>query len=207
MCPNANPNGIPNKATLFHILNCCPAFLGEKERFTWRHNSILTCIVDHLKNNPKDGMVIYADLPGHNINGTTIPPNIAVTASRPDLVIIDYPNNSVYLFELTVCFETSKNIEAAHNRKYERYSGLSEDIQSKGLKCFNIPFEIGSRGHLTTSNRTTLATMHHLCKPSTTFKTFTKDVSKTSLLCSYSIFLSREDSWTEVPPLKPSYKM
>ena len=201
MC--ANLSGTPNKGTLCHILNSCPAFLGEKERYTWRHNSVLTYIAECLKDSSKENLEIYADIPGHSLNGTTIPPSIAVTASRPDLVVIDNTEKSVYLFELTVCFESEKNIDAAHNRKYERYSGLAEDIKENGYKCYNIPFEIGSRGHLTTKNRCTLATMHSLCKPSSNFKTFLRNVTKTSLVCSYSIYLSKDDTWLEVPPLKP----
>ena len=140
---------------------------------------------------------------GHNINGSTLPPNIAVTSSRPDIVIIDNSTRTVYLFELTVCFENQNNFEAANLRKRERYAGLAEDIRARGFKCCNIPFEVGSRGHLTVSNRASLATMHSICKPKTKFSQFMKNISKISLLCSYSIFLSRDDPWTEVPPLTP----
>ena len=38
------PNCRPSKATLFHILNHCEAFLGERERYVFRHNSILSYI-------------------------------------------------------------------------------------------------------------------------------------------------------------------
>ena len=42
--------------------------------------------------------------------------NIAVTTSRPDLVVVDSspPVPTVYLFELTVCFERVGNMEAAN---------------------------------------------------------------------------------------------
>ena len=42
------PNRPPAKATLHHQLNHCEAFLGERERFTWRQNSVLTYIVETL---------------------------------------------------------------------------------------------------------------------------------------------------------------
>jgi hypothetical protein len=191
MCSKSNSR--PRKATLFHILNHCEAFLGEKERMTWRHDSILSYMVQTLKENT---------LP-------SIPQNILVTSSRPDLVVIDNSplNPTVYLFELTVCFERAENIEAANSRKYERYSALVEDIKEMGYQCKNIPFEVGSRGHLTLENKSRLAILHKLCNPKTTFTRFWQNMTKTSLLCSYSIYLSRnEDTWTEIPFLLPVRK-
>ena len=88
-------------------------------------------------------------------------------------------------------------IEAAYKRKYERYTALTEDIKAAGYGCKNIPFEVGSRGHLTLETKSKLSIMHSLCKPKRRF------VSKTSLLCSY---LSREDPWTECPLISPVNK-
>ena len=144
---------------------------------------------------------VYADLPGHSINGGTLPPHIAITSSRPDLVIIDSADKTVWLLELTVSFET--NFEAAHNRKKVRYTALAQDIVSAGYNCQNIPFEIGSRGHISLANKSTLTVMHSLCKPDERLRTFVLNISKISLLCSYSIFLSRkEPTWTSVEPLR-----
>ena len=202
------PNCRPSKATLFHILNHCEAFLGEHERYVFRHNSILSYITQTLKENTPDNIAIYADLDGHKVNGGTLPPHITVTSSRCDLVIIDSSSTptTVYLLELTVCFERPGNMEAAYQRKYERYTALSEDIKAAGFICKNIPFEVGSRGHLTLENKSKLSIMHSLCKPKTKFQKFWQNVTKTSLLCSYSIYLSREDTWTEVPLISPVNK-
>ena len=203
MC--SKPNCRPKKCTLFHILNHCEHFLGESERFVWRHNSILNYIILTLKENKPEHIQIYADLEGHNINGHTIPQNIVVTSSRPDLVIIDSstPQPTVYLFELTVCFERFENINRANSYKYDRYTALAQDIKDAGFDCKNLPFEVGSRGHLTTSNKSKFAILHSLCKPQTKFSQFWKNTCKTSLLCSYAIYLSRNDSWTSPPYLKP----
>ena len=173
MC--VKPNSRPQKATLFHVL-------------PWRTN----------QNTFK-----YMD--GHKINGLTVPPHIAVTSSRCDLVIIDSSSSpsTVYLLELTVCFERPGNIEAANQRKYERYSSLTEDIKAPRYDCKNIPFEVGSLGLLTLENESRLSIMHKLCKPRIRFPTFWKNMTKASLLCSYVIFLSREDPWTECPLLSP----
>ena len=68
------------------------AFLGEQERFTWRHNSMLSYMVNTLKENSQENIKIFADLDGHNINGQTIPQDIIVTGSRPDLGARTYPS-------------------------------------------------------------------------------------------------------------------
>ena len=203
MC--TKPNSPPHKATLFHILNMCETFLGEHERITWRHNSVLNYITLTLKENRPDHIQVYADLEGHKVNGQTIPPHIMVTFFWPDLVLIDSSTepHTVYLFELTVCFEKPGNLEAANMRKYERYTSLSSDIQEAGFICKNIPFEVGSRGHLTLENKSRLTILHKLTKPRTKYTQFWKNISKTSLLCSYSIFLSRNDPWTGAPYLMP----
>ena len=198
----------PKKATLFHILNNCDGFLGEKERMTWRHNSILSYMVETLKENAPDNIQIFGDLNGHNINGGTIPQNIITTTSRPDLVILDnsQPTATVYLFELTVCFERYDNILSANRRKHERYVSLAEDIREAGYICKNIPFEIGSRGHITGENKSKLAIMHQICHPKINYTKFWQNISKTSLLCSYTIYLSRNDTWSEIPFLVPVKK-
>ena len=201
MC--SKPNRPPHKATLMHILNMCETFLGENERLTWRHDSVLNSITLALKECKPDHIQVYADLDGHKVNGSTLPPNIMVTSSRPDLVLVDSSTqpHTVYLFELTICFEKPGNMEAANQRKYDRYTALCSDIQDAGFTCKNIPFEVGSRGHLTLENRSRLSIMHKLCKPKSNFTTFWKKVSKTSLVCSYSIYLSRNEPWTGAPLL------
>ena len=155
-------------------------------KITWWHNSVLNYIKLSLIENQPEHIKIYADLEHHNINGSTIPQNIVTTNSRPDLVVIDNSTQppTVYLFELTICFERADNIEAANTRKYERYSSLSQDIKDAGYQCKNIPFEVGSRGHLTTSKKSKFATLHKICKPRTKFTNFWSNVSKTSLLSS-----------------------
>ena len=205
------PNTRPKKATLFHILNHCDAFLGDEESFRWRHDSVLNYITLAIKEDQPENIQIYADLEGPKINGKTIPQNIVVSASLPDLVVIDNSTSppTVYLFELTICFERQENIERAHNFKYNRYSSLSQDIKDAGYHCKNIPFEVGSREHLSLenkSNKSKLSIIHKLCQPKTKYSKFWQNISKTSLLCSYATYLSRHDSWTTTPLLLPVKK-
>ena len=55
------------------------------------------------------------DIPGLDINGSTIPPDVLVTLSRPDLVLLNRNEKLIFLLELTCSFET--NVLAAHARK------------------------------------------------------------------------------------------
>ena len=136
------PNRPPVKCTLHHILNNCPTFLDN--RYIWRHDSIITYLVETVKEDKPAHLDIYADIAGHQIGGVTIPPQVIVTNQRPDLVVIDSSTTptTVYLFELTVSFE--RNILLAHQRKRAKYTQLQSDIQSNGYKCHNIPFEVGA---------------------------------------------------------------
>ena len=54
---------------------------------------------------------------GHIYNGGAIPFNIVVTQQTPDIVFIDRTTSTVWLFELTVSFET--NVDQAHTSKKE----------------------------------------------------------------------------------------
>ena len=97
-----------NRSDLEHILNWCPVALKQK-RFTCRHDSILNHITKALKKNMKEQFPIYIDIPGHKINSGTIPPDVLITESRPDIVFIDRKSKLIYLWELTCSFE--KNID------------------------------------------------------------------------------------------------
>jgi hypothetical protein len=163
------PNTRPNKATLFHVLNHCPSFLGEQERFRWRNNSVLSYMTLTIKEHLPDHIKVYADLEGHKVNGGTIAQ------------------------ELTVCFEKTDNIQSALQRKMDRYSALSADIEERGYSCKNIPFEVGS-------SKSILTIIHKLCSIKTSFN---QNSSKSNLLCSYTIYLSREDTWNNNTLLSP----
>ena len=63
-----------NFGDLEHTLNWCKTAL-DQGRFTWRHNSILSHLAKELNQaNIGGSWTIYADLPGLNLNGGTIPP-------------------------------------------------------------------------------------------------------------------------------------
>ena len=58
--------------------------------------------------------------------------------------------NQISLLELTCCFEGNK--KAAETRKTNKYTYLKLDLEEKGYSVDLVPFEIDSRGHVTSEN-------------------------------------------------------
>ena len=144
--------------TLGHLLSNCKEAL---DRFEWRHNNILHYLQSLFTSQQQEGVEIYADLEGHRVNGVTIPADVAMTAQKPDLVIINRRSKEVKLIELTVPWDTSANMQAATTRKAERYKELTITIQGNGFKCANIPIEVGTRGFISTKNNNILTQLCH----------------------------------------------
>jgi hypothetical protein len=94
------------KGTLLHILNNCNPML---DRYLWRHNNIIRILISAFEDSEsfKDKTVlITADIEGYLIGGGTVPPDIIPTAQKPDVVLTFPAECLVFLFELTVPFET-----------------------------------------------------------------------------------------------------
>ncbi len=96
-----------------HVLSNCSS-PGPLSRYSERHNSILTILVDYLASVLPSSNTLYVDLP----NMTPI--STIFNTLRPDLVI--NLNNKLMVFELTVCHET--NFAAARERKISKYCNL-----------------------------------------------------------------------------------
>ena len=148
----------------------------------------------------------YYDLPGFNINGGSLPPNVIVTNLKPDLVILDTSKSptEVLLYELTCPYDLPQNIEQANSYKRDKYQSLKSDISKNGFTCQLIPWETGARGFIP---RRVKLIMYSLLNSTTTIKYPTEHIvklSNISLLCSFSIFHSRrEKTWSDPPLLKP----
>ena len=86
------------KETLNRLLNCCQLALNEG-RFTFRLDSVLNYIALCLDT---DKFSCYVDIPGHQTPaGGTLPPNVAVSTLKPDIIVVDKQNKTVDIFELT----------------------------------------------------------------------------------------------------------
>ena len=95
-----------------HLLsNSTPAL----DRYKWRHKNIVKFLFTEFLARRLDGVEIYVDLEGHSINKVTIPPDMAMTGQKPDLVKQNRKSDppEVRLVELTVPWDTTANIDGA----------------------------------------------------------------------------------------------
>ena len=148
--------------SLFHLtLHPRPSCSCKEalDRFEWRHNNIVHYLYSTLSSQRLEGVEVYADLEGLRVNGVTIPPDLAVSAQKPDLV--KRKSKEVKLVELTVPWDSSNNMAAAVQRKTDRYQGLSTEIMSNGYKCDNTPLEVGTRGMINQRNRAVITNLCH----------------------------------------------
>ena len=189
-----------NHGTLEHILNFCSVSLTQG-RYTWRHNSVLYHIANTIIQNKPPTLEVFCDIAGLDINGGTIPPDILTTQFRPDLVLLNRQEKTICLLELTCSFE--RNAEAAFIRKSMRYTTLKSDLEDKGYRCFLVPFEVGSRGHIRKSTKSNIFNIFSTMKISANFNHCMRNLSKISLLSSYTIFHAyTQPTWRDPPFLK-----
>ena len=182
-------------------MNFCSIALNQG-RTKWRHDSVLNFLTKSILTGKPESLEVFADLPGLDLNGFTIPPDILPTQQRPDLVILDRNRKTIFVLELTVSFE--RNFEAANARKTARYTALKSDLEERGYQCHLIPFEVGSRGYVSKSNRLNLINVFVMNKLKPNAYKIIKQMSKISLLCSYSIFHAyTQPTWRDPPFLEP----
>ena len=188
--------------TLFHLLSNCPKAL-EQGRYDYRHDSVLSFLYSVVRRMKGDKVEVYCDLDGGRVNGTTIPPDIVLTTSKPDLVIVDRSATPprLDLIELTIPWDSGT--EDARIRKQARYARLVDDCNEAGYNCINTPLEIGARGLITQRNRSTLTWLCSRAKERKV-KRFISTCSKLALLGSYSVWVARRSKdWTAGRLLQP----
>ena len=139
----------------------------------------------------------YSDLKDQTIGGGTIPPDILVTAEKPDIVIIDRRvahisgKPTVIIIELTCPWE--ERLEIARDLKSNKYSSLIHDIQATGHEVIFYPVEVGVRGIINKVNKSTIRDICDYFCAQTTASKLTKDISREAVTSSYHIFLNRND--------------
>ena len=190
-----------NVETLAHILSNCTTALNQG-RLTWRHNSVLSSIINLIQPDLKTGMTLFSDMPGYQApHGGTIPPHILVTALKPDIFLFNSSSQEVIVFELTCPWDS--NIVRSHDFKSEKYAPLITDLSQRYVVSF-FPVEVSARGQITKNNRTRLKSFVFKCcsNPSGIAKSIISISSKAALLSSYSIFSARrEPTWEDPAPL------
>ena len=82
------------------------------------------------------------------------------------------------IFELTITLET--NIKSDNIQKMKKYEHFITDIKTRDVSVH--PFEIGSRGYISPSNKANLKKLPKFCKPSASFKAMCQNLSSLAVL-------------------------
>ena len=171
------------RQSLLHVLNNCKTAM-ELRRYSRRHDEVLKVIGDFIRANLPPHFTISVDHPSEPY---TFPHHITPTDLRPDIVWWCDSQRELWLFELTISYESV--VADARRRKRVKYHDLVEAGRNVSYKTTLITIEVGSRGMLATSDfddlraaiQTSLKTTTSLCL----------DVIRTTLLGSFRIWTSR----------------
>ena len=120
--------------SLLHVVAGCKTCLNES-RFTWGHDSVLDFLASSL--HCLNHCTFCADLPQY-----LSPSLITGDDLRPDILIST--SNTLYVVELSVCFETNLSNNAI--RKFEKYRYLLHDLESKYHHVKFVHMSISSIG-------------------------------------------------------------
>jgi hypothetical protein len=158
----------------------------DTNRYTWRHNNL----VHYIASNVDKNYTVFSDLPGMEApGGGTIPPALCVTRMKPDIVILDKHMKALHIFELTM--PLTRNIEARHTEKTDKYSSFLRDITE--YTCSVNCFEVSSTGYVNQRNHKTLNMLHKFMTKDLKKSVFLKNLNALAWYGSYQVWLSRED--------------
>ena len=134
----------PN-CNIHHVLNCCPTALSDR-RYTWRHNQVLSKVYSFLRKFLPSAAKVFVYLSNHRACESppaTVPPDIAVTTARPDILILH--DRKITIVELAVPWNSTKSIQMARTRKMgkDNYQLLVSDLSSHGYSTKFLTLEIG----------------------------------------------------------------
>ena len=126
--------------SLQHILNSCPTAL-EQRRYNQWHDHILQLLVDFLQVHLPTEVRMTADLPNEDYYSHPF----CLLDYKPDIIVWNPSLSEVFLFELTVCYDT--NTSAAYAWKTRKYIELAETItETSSSSCLLHAMQVGSRG-------------------------------------------------------------
>ena len=110
---------------------------------------------------------------------------------RPDIVIYSNTLKRIIILELTCPCE--ENMSKWHSEKFQKYFALIEQIKYGGWVVDFFVVKVGARGYCSTS---LLTAVHKLGFSPKLQRSLIKESSKTSLTCSFCIWLTRDSvSW------------
>ena len=156
-------------------------------RYNERHDAVLAVITNFVKSNIPQGYGVLSDLP--ESQPYTLPPHIAATDQRPDLVVWNNEMKEVWVVELTICFEN--RFDETNLLKAGRYADLMQQVTTSNYSGTLLTLEVGSRGFLSLSNFTKLQHELLVCKKSA-WRGFMMEVVRTVIKGSQKIWATRK---------------
>ena len=169
--------------TLMHVVAGCQSYL---ERFTWRHDSVLNFLAQTLQS--IHTCKLYADL-----SGFKSPSIITGDIYRPDLLVIT-PDESLYVVELTVGFET--NLRNNVDRKHAKYKDLLEDLKKHFTSVKFINISVSSLRVLDKECSTFLKMLDTLGLGKKDQQFCRRKMMSIAIRTTYYIFCCRNKEWT-----------
>ena len=132
--------------------------------------------------------VLWADINSNDC----FPGYITITQLRPGITIFSNSVRKVILIELTCSCE--ENMETWHNTKINKYLALTTIIESNGWCVELFAVEVGAREYCCKSP---LCCFKKLSSNNTLIRNTIKKLSKSSMECSFCIWLARNNKdWT-----------
>lgn len=117
---------------------------------------VLFYLYNKLREAKANRINVYKDLDGSSVGFGTVLPDIMVTTQRPDSAIVNTGTNQTYVVPVERTSPSTTNIQAANDRKRQRYDFLTDDIKERGFGSSNLPLEIGSPfGYINSRNMET----------------------------------------------------
>ena len=153
-------------------------------RYSERHDSVLKVFGDFIKASLPPHYSVTID---HPTDTYSFPHHITPTNLRPDIVWWCERQRELWLFELTISYEslTAK----ARDLKRAKYQDLVEAGRAAGYRTELITVEVGSRGMLGSSDLGPLAAAINCNRKD--IETLCLIVIRTTLLESFKIWCSR----------------
>ena len=125
-----------------------------------------------------------------------VPPFLAITRLRPDMLLYSLNSKICIILELTCCCE--ENIEEWHRKKFFKYDSLSKLISLNGWEVHLFPVEVGARGYCGSSIKSCFMRLGFTGK---VIRSLMKSLSLTSMKASFYIWQSRNSKeWKNPPP-------
>ena len=172
-----------HRQSLLHILNTCQVAMGLR-RCSERHDSVLEVFGDVIKEYLPPHFSITIDHPSQDYS---FPHHITSTNLRPDIVWWNEHQRELWLFELTISFESL--MAEARERKTVKYRDLVEAGRAAGYKTELLTVEVGCRGMLGSSDLEPLAAAINC--PRSDIESLCLLVIWTTLLKSFKMWCSR----------------